>query len=95
MKYRSLSVEHTAMDQLRLFTEMKQAKPEGTMIIAMCSTITGIAHFAELAITKEQVDTFSKGTKVQHAFPNLNIDEREFILSGIVPEEWNATFKDD
>lgn len=95
MKYKSLPVEHTAIDQLRLFSEMKQAKSEGTMIIAKCSTITGIAHFAELAITKEQVDNFSKGAKVQHAFPNLNIDEREFILSGIVPEEWDATFGED
>lgn len=95
MKYKSLPVEHTAIDQLRLFYEMWKVKPKGTMIIAKRSTITGIAHFAELAITKEQVNNFTKGAKVQHAFPNLNIDEREFILSGIVPEEWNATFKDD
>jgi len=94
MKYKSLPANSTHMEQLKVWNEMWLAKPEGTMIIAKCSTITGLAHFAELAITKEQVTAFSNGTKVQHAFPNLSMEEREFLLSGIVPEEWNEAFGD-
>ena len=28
---------------------------------------------------------------VQDAFPTLNEDQREFLISGVTPEEWNAT----
>lgn len=29
---------------------------------------------------------------IQEAFPELSADEREFILSGITPVEWNEEF---
>lgn len=32
---------------------------------------------------------------VQEAFPELNADEREFILSGLTPAEWNALMPED
>jgi hypothetical protein len=32
---------------------------------------------------------------VQDAFPQLDADQREFLISGITPEEWDATFGDD
>ena len=95
MKYESLPEPHTILDEIKLFNKMWRVKPEGTMIIAARSTITGISHFAELAITNKQVDNYSKGVKVQHAFPNLSKEEREFILSGITPEEWAAAFPDE
>lgn len=34
-----------------------------------------------------------KGRFIQDAFPMLSPGEREFIQSGITPEEWNAIFK--
>lgn len=92
MKYRSLPATASISEELSLFSEMYKAKPEGTMIIAMQSHITGMLHFAELAITKEEVDNFTRGMKVQHAFPNLTDNEREFLLSGITPEEWEGAF---
>lgn len=92
MKYKSLPEPHTATDELKLFNEMWSVKPKGTMIIAMRSILTNITHFAELAITNDQVDKFTKGLKVQDAFPNLSADEREFLLNGIVPGELEAMF---
>ena len=32
---------------------------------------------------------------VQNAFPNLNASEREFLLTGMTDEEWDATFPED
>lgn len=36
-----------------------------------------------------------KGELIQKAFPMLNAAEREFIISGVTPEEWNAVFGPD
>ena len=30
---------------------------------------------------------------VQDIFPNLNADEREFLMTGTTPKEWNERFK--
>ena len=32
---------------------------------------------------------------VQHAFSNLPAEQREFILTGITPTEWNEMFQDE
>ena len=32
---------------------------------------------------------------IQHAYPMLSDDQREFILTGITPEEWAAAFPED
>ena len=37
-------------------------------------------------------DAWANGALVQNAFPNLDADDREFIVSGITPEEWDATY---
>ena len=35
------------------------------------------------------------GTLVQNAFPTLNADEREFILTGCLPKQWEEMFNED
>ena len=35
------------------------------------------------------------GVLVQNAFPNLSAEEREFIITGTTPEEWDYEFGDD
>jgi hypothetical protein len=39
--------------------------------------------------------SYRAGAHVQDAFPFLNDEEREFLLSGITPAEWKATFGED
>ena len=41
-----------------------------------------------LDVTQEQFERYQAGELVQNAFPHLSFDEREFIISGITPEEW-------
>jgi hypothetical protein len=43
------------------------------------------------AIRKGATD-YARGELLQNAFPFLNPDEREFLLTGTTPEEWNAMF---
>jgi hypothetical protein len=37
-------------------------------------------------------DAWDTGELIQNAFPTLSADEREFIKTGISPEEWEAMF---
>jgi len=58
------------------------------MIFMRKSIITGIERHMSLDVTQEQFDRYQAGELVQNAFPHLSADEREFIISGITPEEW-------
>ena len=35
------------------------------------------------------------GSYIQDVFPNLNADEREFIMTGLTPEAWNKIFGEE
>jgi hypothetical protein len=35
---------------------------------------------------------YEAGALLQNAFPMLDADEREFIKTGITPQEWDALF---
>jgi len=57
--------------------------------------LSGETNSMELDITMEQLHAYhGEGALLQDAFPNLNADEREFIKSGITPQEWSDTFEE-
>ncbi len=62
------------------------------MLIAKVSIIDGKERVMDLPVTIEQIEAYENGTVAQRAFPNLTADQREFIISGIVPEEWDKIF---
>jgi hypothetical protein len=39
-----------------------------------------------------RVARYQDGALIQDAFDNLNADEREFLMTGITPAEWDAAF---
>jgi hypothetical protein len=63
------------------------------MLITRTSYISKIERTKDLPITKEQFIDWEKGGLAQDVFPDLTADEREFIVSGITPEEWEGLFK--
>ena len=65
------------------------------MLVTRKSKITGKEHTLDLPITQAQALSWKNGQLIQDAFPDLTDAEREFIISGITEEEWNAAFKDD
>ena len=67
------------------------------MLIFNKSIFTGKVSSMELDVTQEQIDEFNSTPRtrsIQQIFPNLTPDQREFMLSGSTPEEWNSLFPD-
>ena len=62
------------------------------MKISRRSPISGNFNSMELPITQEQLDAWRNGMLAQNAFPHLTADQREFIMTGITPKEWEETF---
>jgi hypothetical protein len=40
------------------------------------------------------IEEMERGAMIQDAFPQLSSEHREFILTGITPDEWYEAFKD-
>ncbi len=58
------------------------------MQITRRSPFSGEHNTMEIAVTQAQLDNWSRGALIQDAMPNLTADEREFIKTGITPDEW-------
>ena len=63
------------------------------MLVTKKSSLSGKFHSMDLDITDEQLSEYNKGEKlIQDVFPNLSPDEREFLMTGITPKEWDDMF---
>ena len=65
-----------------------------TMLITMKSMYTGMRHTREIPVTQAQIDARDGGELIQDCMSNLTPDEREFLMTGITPEEWAAIMRD-
>lgn len=48
-----------------------------------------------LPITMKQYDDWQDGMNITEAFPELNAEQREWLMSGINREAWNKMFGDE
>ena len=62
------------------------------MLITKTSPFSGNTNVMEIDVTQEQLSSWKSGTLIQDAMPHLTPDEREFIMTGITPEEWDSAF---
>ena len=62
------------------------------MKITKKSMLTGVTHTREINITEEQLKQWALGKHIQWVCPQLSPEDREFLISGATPEEWNETF---
>ena len=68
------------------------------MQITKVSQLSGKTHTLEIGITQEQLDHWEAHRShmhIQNALPGLDAGEREFLLTGITPQEWSDTFGDE
>jgi hypothetical protein len=65
------------------------------MKIVRKSPISGRLVARTIPVTPEQLAAWQAGALIQEAMPQLSPEDREFILSGISPEEFAATFGED
>ena len=66
------------------------------MIITRISPITGKSNSFDIPVSEEEMyDWYYSDKPIQQSLPDLTPDEREFILSGITPDEWDSIFRED
>lgn len=61
------------------------------MHVTKRNPLTGKDTTLDLPITEGQLVAWQKGMVAQRAFPNLTADQREFIISGIPPGEFERS----
>ena len=50
----------------------------------------------DINITREQYNRFIEGKEnIQTIMPNITADEREFLISGLLPDEFDQLFNND
>ena len=60
------------------------------------SMLTGKVNEMDIPITHEEYQEFlDSGEVIQKKFPSLTADQREFLLTGSTPEEWDIAFPED
>lgn len=63
------------------------------MKITKASRISGTVSTMDLDITSEQLARIEAGIElIQNIVPHLSSDEREFLITGITPQEWDKLF---
>lgn len=72
-----------------------QIVEDNMLSITRQSMFTGIVRTKEFDITEDQYYAWVGGKKIQDAMPNLSPDDREFLMTGATPEEWDALCSND
>lgn len=66
------------------------------MIYEKRSVMSGKLNRMDLPVTPEEIAAWENGGGlIQDVFPQLTADEREFLMTGATPEEWDEAFKED
>ena len=68
---------------------------EFNIIITRQSILSKKISTMDIDVSHEQIALWEGGMLIQNAMPNLCEDEREFIMTGITPDEWDAHMCDD
>lgn len=65
------------------------------MEITRKSTISGIERTRDINVTQEQLDRLATGNELPaKVLSNLSQADRDFVISGIVDQEWEDTLPD-
>ena len=62
------------------------------MLITKKSIFSGEWNTMDIPVTQSQIDDWESGTLIQDAMPNISAEDREFLKTGVTPEEWINTF---
>ena len=63
-------------------------------VIARRSPMTGELNQMDLPVTSKQYKDWRGGMLIQNAMPNLTPEQREFIQTGLTPEDWKGMVED-
>ena len=64
------------------------------MLVTRISQFTGKKHTLDLDISQEQVSELQSPNRrnIQAICPNLSPGDREFLMTGVTPDEWEQVF---
>ena len=66
------------------------------MIITKTNMLNGKTYTMDIDVTKEQLEEIDQNPRtrrpIQQIVPTLSSEDREFLISGITPEEWHKIF---
>ena len=65
------------------------------MIVTRKNIFTVVERSLDLDVTQEGLNRWKNGELIQNVFPHLSVDEREFLMTGILGEEWNELMEDE
>ena len=58
------------------------------VVVTRKSPFSGKSNTINIDVTQAQLEAYKGGALIQSAFPHLSADEREFIMTGITPDEF-------
>ena len=65
------------------------------MKITKTSPFSGKENTIEIpGLTELMLSNWKGGMHIQNAMPGISAEHREFLMTGITPEEWNDLFSD-
>lgn len=68
------------------------------MLVTRRSQMSGVESTMDLDITIDQLfrieNRFSTKELIQNIVPHLSKEDREFLITGITPKEWNEMFNE-
>lgn len=68
------------------------------MLVTLTSQLTGVTHSREIDVDALALLAYMDGIDtrpVQAVFPHLTAEDREFLITGITPDEWDSVFGDE
>jgi len=65
------------------------------MLIKRISQVSGIERTLDIPCTEEQYNAWLNGGHIQVVMSDVSQDDREFILTGIIQEEWDSIFPEE
>jgi hypothetical protein len=63
--------------------------------VTKTSPLSGKRNTRTIDITIPELQRWWDGELIQSVAPHLSADDREFLMTGITPEEWEAVFGTD
>jgi len=64
------------------------------MLIKRKSPFSGRENVRDIRVTREQLDLWQDGASIQTVMPHLSVDDREYLMTGVLPDEWEDTFSE-
>lgn len=66
---------------------------EGGLLCRRESPMSGAINVRLIPVSEAEIGRWARRESIQQAMPHLSADDREFLVSGTLPEEWDAAME--